>query len=131
MWMERTCSDLENIIDQLQERVPLMGRCEKYQTKNKHLDRFRRAQNVIHDIFNNGLMNRGREVGILGVRKRDLPLYVSNTNKWEIIEDRITDKFREIVMNAVLEQFGRDVYLKVCHNRSSAIINQAIEEGRV
>ena len=131
MWMERTCSDLENMIDQLQERVPLMGRCPGFAGKNKHLDRFRRAQNVIHDIFNNGLMNRGREVGILGVRKRDLPLYVSNEDKWEIIEDRITNKFREIVMNAVREQFGTDVWLQVCHNRSSAIINKAIEEGRV
>ncbi len=34
-------------------------------------------------------------------------------------------------MDAILEQFGKDVWLKVMHNQSSAIINKAIEEGRV
>jgi len=132
MWMEKTCSDLENIIDQLQERVPFKGRCEKYQTKNKHLDRFRRAQNVIHDIFNNGLCNRGRELKVLKLTKEDLGLsYNMDRNDWDRTEKIIEPKFREIVMDAVLEQFGKDVYLKVCHNRSSAIINEAIAEGRV
>lgn len=132
MWMEKTCSDLENIIDQLHERVPLVGRCEKYQTKNKHLDRFRRAQNVIHDIFNNGLMNRGRELKVLKLTKNDLGLsYNMDRNDWDRTEKTIEPKFREIVMDAVLEQFGRDVYLKVMHNHSSAIINEAIAEGRV
>lgn len=132
MWMERTCSDLENIIDQLHERVPLMGRCPGFNGKNKHLDRFRRAQNVIHDIFNNGLMNRGKELKVLKLTKSTLGLaYNMDSKDWDGVEKRIEPEFREIVMNAVLEQFGKDVYLKVMHNHSSAIINKAIEEGRV
>lgn len=131
MWMERTCSDLENVIDQLNELIPMSGACEKARGKNKRLDRFRRAQNVVHDIFNNGLMNRGNQVKILGVRKCDLPLYVVNENKWELVENEITAQFRDIVMDAVLEQFGKDVWLKVMHNHSSSIINKAIQEGRV
>lgn len=133
MWMERTCGDLEVVIEKLNENVPMQGACEKRYTKNKALDRFRRAQNVIHDIFNNGLMNRGRELRVLdkNLRTYDLPIHSSNANKWDIVEDRISNQFREIVMDAVLEQFGRQGYLDVCHNRSSHIIRKAVAEGRV
>jgi len=131
MWMEKTCSDLEIVIDKLQELVPMSGPCEKRYTKNKALDRFRRANNVIHDIFNNGLMNRGRELKVLNLRVRDLPIWASNSNKWDIIERRIEPVYREIVMDAVLEQFGRQAFLDVCHNRSSQIISKAVAEGRV
>ena len=133
MWLEKTCGDLENIIDQLNERVPLSGPCEKKYTKNKKLDRFRRAQNVVHDIFNNGLINRGRELRVLdkNLRTCDLPIHASNEDKWDIVENRITHQFREIVMDAVLEQFGKDVWLQVMHNRSSDIINKAIADGRI
>jgi hypothetical protein len=34
-------------------------------------------------------------------------------------------------MDAVLEQFGRQAFLDVCHNRSSQIISKAVAEGRV
>lgn len=131
MWMEKTCSDLEIVIDKLQELVPMSGPCEKRYTKNKALDRFRRANNVIHDIFNNGLMNRGRELKVLNLRVRDLPIWSSNSDKWDIIERRIEPVYREIVMDAVLEQFGRQAFLDVCHNRSSQIISKAVAEGRV
>ena len=131
MWMERTLGDLEEVIDLLNERVPMSGPCEKRYTKNKCLDRFRRAQNVVHDIFNNGLINRGREIRVLdsSLRVRDLPLHASNADKWDIIEDRITQYFRRIVEAAVLEQFGREGFLKMAHNRSSEIINKAIKNG--
>lgn len=129
--MEKTCSDLEIIIDKLQELVPMSGPCEKRYTKNKALDRFRRANNVIHDIFNNGLMNRGRELKVLNLRVRDLPIWASNSDKWDIIERRIEPVYRKIVMDAVLEQFGRQAFLDVCHNRSSQIISKAVAEGRV
>ena len=133
MWLENSCKDLEPWIDALQERVPAFGPCEKKHTKNKSLDRFRRAQNVIHDLFNNGLMNRYREIRVLdkNLRVRDLPIHASNKDKWDIIEQRVAPHFRIIVENAVLEQFGRDEYLRMMHNRSSFIINQAIEDGRI
>lgn len=133
MWLENTCKDLEPWIDSLNERVPMTGSCEKKYTKNKSLDRFRRAQNVIHDLFNNGLMNRYREIRVLdkNLRVRDLPIHASNEDKWDIIEERVAPHFRVIVENAVLEQFGRDEYLRMMHNRSSFIINQAIEDGRI
>lgn len=131
--MERTLGDLEKVIELLHERVPMTGPCDKRYTKNKRLDRFRRASNVVHDIFNNGLMNRGKEIRVLdsNLRVCDLPIHASNADKWDIIEDRISHYYREIVMDAVLEQFGREGYLNVCHNRSSQIISKAIAEGRV
>ena len=133
MWMERTLSDLDWVIDQLNERVPARGACEKKHTKNKRLDRFRRAQNVVHDIFNNGLMNRGRELRVLDSKLRvyDLPIHASNADKWDIVEDRITRQYREIIMDAVLEQYGKNIWLKIMHNQSSSIITKAINEGRV
>lgn len=132
MWMEKTCGDLEIVIDKLQELVPLKGECEKRYTKNKALDRFRRANNVIHDIFNNGLMNRGRELKVLNITKSALGLaYYMNREDWDNVEKRIAPIYREIVMAAVLEQFGRQAYLDVCHNRSSQIISKAVAEGRV
>lgn len=130
MWMENTCSDLETVIDKLNEMIPLSGPCEKKYTKNKKLDRFRRAQNVIHDIFNNGLINRGRELKMFGITTMELGIADHGTD-WDRIENMLAPIFREIVMDAVLEQFGRQGYLDVCHNRSSSIISKAVSEGRV
>lgn len=136
MWMERTCSDLENVIDQLFELVPAQGRCEFPNSKNKRLDRFRRSLNLIHDLFNNGLGNR-RHLW-KHTMKIDPPIYTHlqeyryniRTN-WDDVEDRVAPVFREIVMDAVLEQFGKDVWLLTMHNHSSKIINDAIKEGRI
>lgn len=128
IWLDRTCGDLEVVVEKLNENVPMQGACEKKYTKNKRLDRFRRAQNVIHDIFNNGLMNRGRELKMFGITTMELGIANHGTD-WDRIENMLAPIFREIVMDAVLEQFGRQGYLDVCHNRSSAIIAKAISEG--
>ena len=139
MWMERTCSDLENVIDQLFERVPAQGRCEFPNSKNKRLDRFRRSLNLIHDLFNNGLGNRRGQWKY--TMEIDPPIHThleayryrirQDAKYWENIEDRVAPIFRNIVMDAVLEQFGKDVWLKVMHNHSSKIINDAIARGDV
>lgn len=136
MWMENTCSDLENVIDQLNERVPLSGPCEKKYTKNKKLDRFRRAQNVIHDIFNNGLCNRGKELKMfkspMGGALTVWELGIARVNTdWVRVEKLLENDFRKIVLDAVLEQFGKDVWLQVMHNKSNQIINEAIKDGRI
>ena len=130
IWLDKTCGDLETAVDALNVRIPMTGPCEKKFTKNKKLDRFRRAQNVIHDIFNNGLMNRGRELKMFGITTMELGIADYGTD-WDRIEKMLAPTFREFVMDAVLEQFGRQGYLDVCHNRSSNLINKAIQEGRV
>ena len=90
MWMEKTCSDLEIIIDKLQELVPMSGPCEKRYTKNKALDRFRRANNVIHDIFNNGLRNKDMELKCISCKLRvlDLLIHAYNDDKLDNLENR-------------------------------------------
>ena len=131
IWMQRTCGDLEDIMMELNERVPFHGPCELKYTKNKRLDRFRRAQNVIHDIFNNGLGNLGRSAKMFGIPRYELPYPGQKGTDWNQIEDRLAPIFREIVMDAVLEQFGKDIWLLIMHNHSSTIISNAIKEGRI
>ena len=130
IWMQRTCGDLEDIMMELNDRVPFHGPCELKYTKNKRLDRFRRAQNVIHDIFNNGLANLGREAKMFGIPRYEFPYPGQKNTDWNGIEDKLAPLFREIVMDAVLEQFGKDVWLLIMHNKSSTIISKAIKEGR-
>ena len=131
IWMQRTCGDLENIIEELNDRVPLNGPCKLKYTKNKRLDRFRRAQNVIHDIFNNGLSNRGREAKMFGIPRYELPYPGQKNTDWDGVENKLAPLFRGIVMDAVLEQFGKDVWLLIMHNNSSTNISNAIKEGRI
>ena len=125
MWMDRTCGDLEDIIEKLNDRVPFQGPCELKNTKNRRLDRFRRAQNVIHDIFNNGQGNLGRQAQMFGIPRWQLPYPGQKNTDWDGVEDTLAPIFREIVLDAVLEQFGQDGYLKVCHNRSNEVISKA------
>ena len=66
-------NDVKHLVDELNELLPAMGMV-KNANKNKYLEKFRKAQNVTYDIFNNGLCNRGRELKVLGLKKYDLPL---------------------------------------------------------
>ena len=139
MWMERTMSDLEPIMQQLQELVPFEGKCEFPQSKNKALDRYRRATNLVHDLFNNGLGNRRHNW--FSTFKFEPPIHThmqayrysirQDAKYWDNIEDRVHPTYRQIVMDAVLEQFGKDIWLKVMHNHSSSIISKAIKEGNL
>lgn len=47
--------------DALNKLVPPSGPCNDDKSRNKHLDRFRRASNCYYDLFNNGLCNRAAE----------------------------------------------------------------------
>ena len=139
MWMDRTMSDLEPIMEELQELVPFEGKCEFSQSKNKALDRYRRATNLIHDLFNNGLGNRRKNW--YSTFKFEPPIHThleayrysirQDRKYWDNIEDRVHPTYRQIVMDAVLEQFGKDIWLKVMHNHSSSIISKAIKEGNL
>ena len=51
-------SGFESLRDKLNELIPAAGRCENPMSKNKHLEKFRRAQNAAYDFFNNGLCNK-------------------------------------------------------------------------
>jgi hypothetical protein len=106
IFMARTIGDLEIITDKLMELIPAQGACENARGKNKHLDKFRRATNVVYDIFNNGLCNRANQLRVLdnNLRVHDLPVHSRQANKWDIIEDRIGGHFRKIIIEAAKEQ---------------------------
>tara|TARA_B100000212_G_scaffold341922_1_gene326619 strand:- start:2265 stop:2624 length:360 start_codon:yes stop_codon:yes gene_type:complete len=102
-------NDVKHLVDELNELLPAMGMV-KNANKNKYLEKFRKAQNVTYDIFNNGLCNRGRELKVLGLKKYDLPLpeYYGRNNyfpgNWDRIEEIVCEAFTPIVQAAAKEQ---------------------------
>ena len=99
-------SETKPLVDMLDELVPFEGQVDEPR-KNRALEKFRKAQNVVYDTFNNGLCNRGSEIGrVLGVKKRDLALpsgYYNNGN-WDQVEHLIEEAFTPIVIAAAKEQ---------------------------
>ena len=47
-----------SLYDKLIALVPFEGKIPQGRSKNKYLERFRVASNLLYDLFNNGLMNR-------------------------------------------------------------------------
>ena len=97
-------ADLKDIQEKLWDLIPTSGSCESPRSKNKHLDRFRRAANLAYDLFNNGLMNRRQEFrkffGYAPISPRG---YVSKV-RWEQIEEEFEPIFTNIMQDAAREQ---------------------------
>jgi len=102
-------NDVKHLIDPLNDLLPAMGMV-KNANKNKWLEKFRKAQNVSYDIFNNGLMNRGRELKVLGIKKYDLalPEYYGRDGyyrgNWNQIEFVVSEAMAPIIKQAATEQ---------------------------
>ena len=89
----------------LNDLIPLEGRCEFPNSKNKALDKFRRAQNAAYDLFNNGLGNqRALFKSIFGwsVGVRDTNHATKMT--WSYWEDRVEEVLTPIMLEAAKEQ---------------------------
>lgn len=78
---------------------------------NPSLEKFRRAQNVVYDIFNNGLCNRAYECrfALNGLKKSNLnlPEWWGSTyyeGQWDQVNEEVEKKFTPIVMEAAKEQ---------------------------
>tara|TARA_Y100001938_G_C7914924_1_gene341473 strand:+ start:229 stop:606 length:378 start_codon:yes stop_codon:yes gene_type:complete len=105
MW---TNENLKTVVDALNELVPAMGSVKNI-NKNRCLERFRTAQNVVHDIFNNGLMNRGKQLKVLKLKMYDLPLpqYAHGhyyDGNWDRIKEIVEPKMEKIILDAAKEQ---------------------------
>ena len=48
----------KNLQEKLDELIPFEGKVPFSRSKNKKLEKFRVASNLVYDLFNNGLMNR-------------------------------------------------------------------------
>ena len=105
MWV---CDNLSSVVDKLDESIPLEGSVHSV-NKNKCLERLRKAINVTHDIFNNGLCNRGRELRVLGLRKDQLPLPeyrygYYHEGQWDRIREIVSPIMEQIILDAAVEQ---------------------------
>ena len=102
-------NDVKHLVDALQHKLPAMGMV-KNANKNRCLEKFRKAQNVTYDIFNNGLINRAKSLKVLGLKKDDLPLpeYYGRDSyfpgNWDRVEFLVSEAFTPIVRAAAIEQ---------------------------
>ena len=106
MW---TNENLKTVVDALNELVPFEGSVKNI-NKNRCLERFRTAQNVVHDIFNNGLMNRGKQLKVLKLKIWELPLdywrggELIQPANWTRIKEIVEPKMEKIILDAAKEQ---------------------------
>jgi len=95
----------KTIADKLTELLPFEGRCENPMSKNKHLEKFRRAQNAAYDLFNNGLCNkRGLFVSVYGDAPSQKSVNTFTKISWEMWEDRVEEILTPIILAAAKEQ---------------------------
>ena len=95
----------KHLQEKLEDLLPFEGRCEFPNSKNKHLDKFRRAQNAAYDLFNNGLCNQSRlfkKIYGWSVGVRDTSYATQLT--WSQWEDRVEEVLTPIILEAAKEQ---------------------------
>ena len=108
-------SGFERLRDELNKLIPASGKCENPRSKNKHLEKFRRAQNAAYDFFNNGLCNkRGLFVSIFAeneyyyIDRWNIPTMNSfryfTKDSWKMWEDNIEKILTPIIIAAAKEQ---------------------------
>ena len=96
----------KNLNEKLDELIPLNGRCDKSRSTNKKLDRFRTAQNLIYDLFNNGLCNRKAHFRqFFGwAPYAENRHYQYSRHDWERFEEELEPTFTQIMQEAAAEQ---------------------------
>ena len=108
-------SGFARLRDELNNLIPAAGKVANPMSKNKHLEKFRRAQNAAYDFFNNGLCNkRGLFVSIFAenenhyIDKWCIPTMNSfrsfNRDSWDMWEDNIERILTPIIIAAAKEQ---------------------------
>lgn len=100
-------SGFQHLVDQLNEKLPMMGKVQKSRSSNKQLDKFRRAQNLLHDLFNNALMNRRAEFqrffGFVPINTSRYAYPVS-AERWTQVSNEMSEHMIEIIFDASSEQ---------------------------
>ena len=94
-------NDVKHLVDPLNDLLPAMGMV-KNANKNKWLEKFRKAQNVSYDIFNNGLCNRKAHFRrFFGWAPLGFDFHRS---QWERFEEELEPTFTQIMQEAAAEQ---------------------------
>ncbi len=89
--------------EKLDELIPMQGSVEFARSKNKKLEKFRVASNLIYDLFNNGLMNKGshfRQFFGFGVYTRG----GISQNYFQQLEKTLEPVMTDIILEAAKEQ---------------------------
>ncbi len=100
-------SGFQHIVDQLNELLPFEGKCANPRSTNKHLEKFRQAQNAAYDLFNNGLGNkRGLFVNVFGreITPTQRSTYYATKMTWSQWEDNVEEVLTPIILAAAKEQ---------------------------
>ena len=108
-------SGFARLRDELNNLIPAAGKVANPMSKNKHLEKFRRAQNAAYDFFNNGLCNkRGLFVSIFAendnyyIDRWNIPTMNSfryfTKDSWKMWEDNIEKILTPIIIAAAKEQ---------------------------
>ena len=91
---------------ELNKLIPVEGSVDKPRSTNKKLEKFRKASNCYHDLFNNGLGNCAQEF-------RQVFGFASSPHKRRSFRgtsfspsfyDKVEERMDEIVLAAALEQ---------------------------
>ena len=94
----------QEMANELNLLIPFMGSVENKRYRKK-LERYRKAANAYYDIFNNGLMNRGNQLRVLGLKKYDLSLPNDYCRPdWDYNEEVVWNAFKPILLDAIVEQ---------------------------
>ena len=100
-------SGFKNLADQLNELLPLQGRVQFSRSKNKQLEKFRKSQNLLYDLFNNALMNRRSEFksffGFVPINTSRYSYPVTAT-RWKQVEEEMEILFTPVILSAAKEQ---------------------------
>ena len=97
-----TNEGFEALRNQLTELIPLNGRCDKSRSLNKKLEKFRVAQNLIYDLFNNGLCNRKAHFRqFFGWAPYGFNFY---GYQWKMFEEDLEPTFTQLMQEAATEQ---------------------------
>ena len=95
----------KHLQEKLDELIPFEGRCEFPNSKNKHLDKFRRAQNAAYDLFNNGLGNqRALFKNIFGWAPTQSSVHHASNITWDDWENAVEEVLTPIMLEAAKEQ---------------------------
>ena len=95
----------KHLQEKLDELIPLEGRVEFPNSKNKALDKFRRAQNAAYDLFNNGLGNkRSLFKNIYGWSVGPRDTYNASVMTWTHWENMVEEVLTPIIIAAAKEQ---------------------------
>ena len=96
----------KHLQEKLEELLPMMGRCEFPNSKNKHLEKFRRAQKMLPMTFSTMVFVTTKDfskISMVGLLVIDLTSY-ANRMTWSYWEDRVEEVLTPIIIAAAKEQ---------------------------